>query len=97
METIQLDVGKSSIIRLPSLAMSGYNWSFQVDQKTVIEVAEDRTVAAAENLKAGENLPKKFRVTALKPGTAKLIFSQKRSWEQDTAAISTLIFRVIVS
>lgn len=97
MEIIQLNVGKSSIIRLPNLAMSGYLWSFQVDQKAVVLVTEDRNTTLPGNLKAGENLPKKFKVEALQTGMAKITFVQKRSWEENTAAISTLVFTVMVS
>ncbi|MVN20507.1 protease inhibitor I42 family protein [Mucilaginibacter arboris] len=97
METIRLNAGKSSIVSLKSLASAGYMWSYQVDRKDIISVSEERTDAPSGRLKAGESLAEKFRVQGLKPGTAKLIFSQKRSWEQNTTAISTLIFSVIVS
>lgn len=95
METIKLNTGKSSIISLPSLATAGYLWSFQVDRKDIVSVGQDQSASVSENIKAGESFPEKFRVHGLKAGTAKLVFSQKRSWEQN--AISTLIFTVIVS
>lgn len=97
METIKLNTGKSSIISLPSLAAAGYLWSFRVDRKDVISISEDRSISSAKNVKPGQSFPEKFRVQALKPGTAKLIFTQKRSWEQNTAAVSTLIFSVVVA
>lgn len=95
METIKLNTGKSSIVNLPSLATAGYLWSFQVDRKDIVSVSEDKSTSPSENTKAGESFPEKFRVQALKPGVAKLVFSQKRSWEQNS--IATLIFSVIVS
>lgn len=95
METIKLNIGKSSIVSLPSLATAGYLWSFQIDRKDIVSVSEDKSTSAAENPKPGENFPEKFRVQALKPGLAKLVFSPKRSWEQNS--IATLIFSVIVS
>lgn len=96
MEIIKLSTGKSSIITLKSLATAGYLWSFQLDRKDVVSVSEEKSETTS-HLKAGESLPEKFRLQGLKPGTAKLIFIKKRSWEQNTAAISTLIFSVVVS
>ncbi len=97
METIKLSTGKSSIVTLKSLATSGYLWSYQVDRKDIISVSEEKSNPPSGSLKYGENLPEKFRIQGLKPGTAKVVFSQKRSWEQNTAAIATLIFSVIVA
>ncbi len=97
METIKLNVGKSSTIVLTSLASAGYLWTFQIDNEQIVSVSEDRSPTTSGDVKAGSSFPEKFLVTALKPGTAKLIFVQKRSWEQNKAAISTLIFTVIVS
>ncbi len=97
MEVIKLNVGKSSIISLKSLATSGYLWSFKLDRDDIVSVAEDRDTVVSGSIKAGENFSEKFRVTALKRGSAKLTFTQKRNWEQNTAAISTLIFTAVVS
>jgi len=97
METIKINVGKSSIITLKSLATSGYLWSFHIDHKEIISVSEERSAVPAGTLKGGESLSEKFRIQGIKPGTTKLIFIQKRSWEQDKAALSTLIFSVTVS
>jgi predicted secreted protein len=97
METIKINVGKSSIITLKSLATSGYLWSFSIDHKEIIAVSEERHAAPQGTLRGGESLSEKFKIQGIKPGKAKLIFIQKRSWEQDKAAISTLIFSVVVS
>lgn len=97
METIKINVGKSSILTLKSLATSGYLWSYRIEPKEVISVSEERSAMPSGHLKGGESLSEKFRIQGIKPGIAKLIFIQKRSWEQDKAAISTLIFSVIVS
>lgn len=94
METIKLKTGKSSIISLPSLATAGYLWSFRVDRNDIVSVSEDRA-SSPKNTKPGQSFPEKFRVQALKPGAAKLVFTQKRSWEQNITA--TLIFSVVVS
>ncbi|MEX8547351.1 MAG: protease inhibitor I42 family protein [Mucilaginibacter sp.] len=97
METIHINTGKSSTINLPSLAMAGYVWNFEVEGKEIISVSEDRSTSLSENLKAGESMAEKFIVQALQPGTAKIVFSQKRSWEQNNTALSIHIFTVIVS
>ncbi len=96
METIHINTGKSSTINLPSLAMAGYVWSFEVEGKEIISVSEDSSTLPSANLKAGESMAEKFTVRALKPGTAKIVFTQKRSWEQNNAALSIHIFTVIV-
>lgn len=95
METIKIKVGKSSIITLKSLAAAGYLWGFQVNRKDIILVSEEKPSAPQGNLRAGESIAEKFRIQGLKAGTARLIFTQKRSWEQNQA-VSTLIFSVIV-
>jgi len=97
METIEIKVGKSSTISLPSLATAGYLWIFEVDRKGIVSVSEDRSTSTANPLKAGESLPEKFLIKALQPGTVKVVFSQKRSWEQNKAAVAILIFTIIVS
>jgi predicted secreted protein len=97
METIRIDTGKSSIIKLPSLAMAGYVWNFEVDGKEIISVSEDRSTSTEKDVRAGESLAERFLVRAIKPGTAKVVFSQKRSWEQNNTALSINIFTVIVS
>ncbi|WP_419801626.1 protease inhibitor I42 family protein [Mucilaginibacter sp.] len=97
MEIIQLKVGKNSIISLPGLAMSGYLWRFQADRQDVVSVMAYQDNTSPKNLKAGETLPSKFKVEALKPGSAKIVFTQKRSWETDIAARATLVFMVMVS
>ncbi len=97
METIEIKVGKSSTVSLPSLATAGYLWIFEVDRKGIISVSEDRSTSTSNSLKAGESLPEKFLIKALQPGTVKLVFSQKRSWEQNKSAVAILIFTIIVS
>ena len=97
METIKIKVGKSSIITLKSLAAAGYLWSYEVEKKDVVSVSEDRLATASGKAKPGESFPERFSFRALKPGTAKVVFSQKRSWEQNKAAIAIQIFTVIVS
>jgi predicted secreted protein len=97
METIEIKAGKSSIIGLPSLAAAGYLWNYEVDRKEFVSVSEDRSSLPPDILKAGESLPEKFLIKAIQPGTAKVIFSQKRSWEQNKAAVAILIFTVVVS
>ncbi len=97
METIEIKVGKSSTISLPSLATAGYLWIFEVDRKGIVSVSEDRSTSTANPLKAGESLPEKFLIKALQPGTVKVVFSQKRSWEQNKPAVAILIFTIIVS
>lgn len=97
METIEIKVGKSSTISLPSLATAGCLWIFEVDRKGIVSVSEDRSTSTANPLKAGESLPEKFLIKALQPGTVKVVFSQKRSWEQNKPAVAILIFTIIVS
>lgn len=99
METIGIKVGKSSTISLPSLATAGYLWIFEVDRKGIVSVSEDRSTSTSTSnpLKAGESLPEKFLIKALQPGTVKVVFSQKRSWEQNKPAVAILIFTIIVS
>lgn len=97
METIEIKVGKSSTISLPSLATAGYLWIFEVDRKGIVSVSEDRSTSTSNPLKAGESLPEKFLIKALQPGTVKVVFSQKRSWEQNKPAVAILIFTIIVS
>ncbi len=97
METIHIDTGKSSTISLPSLAMAGYVWNFEVDRKEIVTVSEDRSTLTDTGLKGGESLAEKFLIRALQPGTAKIVFSQKRSWEQNNTALSINIFTVIVT
>ena len=97
METIHINTGKSSTINLPSLAMAGYVWNFEVEGKEIISVSKDRSTALNTNLKAGESIGEKFTIQALQPGTAKIVFSQKRSWEQNNTALSIHIYTVVVS
>ncbi len=97
METIEIKVGKSSTISLPSLATAGYLWIFEVDRKGIVSVSEDRSTSTSNPLKAGESLSEKFLIKALQPGTVKVVFSQKRSWEQNKPAVAILIFTIIVS
>lgn len=96
METIHINTGKSSTISLPSLAMAGYVWNFEVDGNEIISVSEDLPTAANTDLKAGESMAEKFTIQALQPGTAKIVFSQKRSWEQTQTALAIHIFTVVV-
>ena len=97
METIQIDAGKSSTISLPSLAMAGYLWNFEVDRKEIVSVSEDRPTSNNAGLKAGESVAEKFLVRGLQPGAAKIVFVQKRSWEQNNTALAIQIYTVVVA
>lgn len=97
METIHIDTGKSSVISMTSLAMAGYMWHFEIDRQDIISVSEERSASTDINLRAGESLAEKFLVRAINSGTAKIVFSQKRSWEQNNMALAIQIFTVIVA
>lgn len=82
---------------MTSLAMAGYLWQFEIDRQDIISVSEERSAPTDRNLRPGESLTEKFLVLAINPGTAKIVFSQKRSWEQNNMALAIQIFTVIVS
>ena len=97
MEILKLKAGKNSILSLESMATAGYTWSFDTDRPDVITVSAAPPSASANKLLPGESLKEQFLIKAIKVGRAKLVFIQKRSWELEKAAISTLVFYVAVS
>jgi predicted secreted protein len=96
---LTLRVGEEHEVRLSGLATAGYHWSCEVESaQDALAVSkqwaslEDRPDPSAEGTSAEEI----FKITALRPGTATLRFTQGRRWETDTPPLNALVMGVDV-
>jgi predicted secreted protein len=96
---LTLRVGEEHELRLSGLTTAGYHWSYEVEgAQDALAVSkewaspEDRPDASD----VGTSDEEIFRITALRPGTATLRFTQGRRWEKDTPPLNTLVMGVDV-
>lgn len=75
---IKATVGGVVDVRLPSTPTTGYRWHLE-GPPDGLETVEDNFTSTSEKLGAGGN--HSFRLRATKPGSYKLNFALKRSWE----------------
>jgi predicted secreted protein len=96
---LTLRVGEEHEVRLSGLATAGYHWSCEVEGAQDA-LAVSKQWASPEDRPdpsdVGTSAEEIFRVTALRPGTARLRFTQGRRWEKDTPPLNTLVMGVDV-
>ncbi|HLK30382.1 MAG TPA: protease inhibitor I42 family protein [Puia sp.] len=92
---IEIENGSTVLIKLESLATSGYLWDYAVDDTSIIELKKkDNELQSPRTL--GNGGMEVFEVKGLKQGTAKIFFSQTRKWEQGTGAIKSRYYTIQV-
>jgi predicted secreted protein len=96
-ETIELAVGETTEIRLPSHISSGYRWEHQVDSQTgspVVSIAVDDAPRARPSGPGTREPGYVVIVRGETAGTARIEFVLRRSWEQAPAERSYVEVRV---
>jgi predicted secreted protein len=96
---LTLRVGEEHEVRLSGLATAGYHWSCEVEGAQDA-LAVSKQWASPEDRPdpsdVGTSAEEIFRITALRPGTATLRFTQGRRWERETPPLNTLVMGVDV-
>jgi predicted secreted protein len=84
---LDLTVGQSESVVLPSLGTSGYSWQEQVvGDSGVVDVSWVRGFDPGAKLPpVGVSAPETLTVRALQPGEVTLRLQQARPWERDRA------------
>ena len=91
-ETIVLKVGTICEYVLEGTPGTGAAWSFAEDQSegAALVKVEDLGYGEPSGDAVGGPAPYRFRLKALDPGAARLVFVYKRSWETDVWNTQTL-------
>lgn len=91
-ETVMLKVGTTYEYALEGTPGTGAAWSFSEDESEGADIVEVEDLGYGEP--AGEAIggpaPYRFRFKALEPGSARLVFVYKRSWETEVLREQTL-------
>lgn len=96
---LTLSVGEEHEVRLSGLATAGYYWSCDIEgEQDALAVSKLSTFRQdrPDPSNVGTSADEIFRLTALRPGTATLRFTQGRRWETDTPPLNTLVMGVDV-
>jgi predicted secreted protein len=94
---LTLTVGEQHEIRLPGLSTAGYRWSCDVEgDREAVEVTEAWEGHSEDRGAVGTSTEETFTITARRPGSARLLFEQRRRWEADPSPANTLAVRVDV-
>lgn len=99
MSHLTLRVGEEHEVRLSGLATAGYNWSCGVEgEQDVLAVSKLSSLRRdrPDPSNVGTSADEIFRITALRPGTATLRFTQGRRWETDTPPLNAVVIGVDV-
>jgi|SRR5205085_12344325 len=94
---LTLSVGQERTIKLPSAAGAGYRWHARVDDERTVEA--DARFAAAETTAEGKPVFSAHELLTLharNPGTARVTCTQRRGWEDETAALASQTITVTV-
>lgn len=95
-EAIMLEAGTAYEYVLGGTPGTGAEWSFLESESEGAALLEVEAVGYGEPASGliGGTTPYRFRITALAPGSARLVFVYKRSWE--TEAWRTQMLRVTI-
>lgn len=96
---LTLRAGEEHEVRLSGLATAGYHWSCDVEgAEDALAVSKLPTLPQdrPDPSNVGTSADEIFRITALRPGTATLRFTQGRRWETDAPPLNTLVMGVDV-
>ena len=86
MQKINIATGEKTIIQLPDISTAGYSWELSGKYEEIVSV-EKMTKGKSEGTKTvGGQKETSFEITGMKKGKAKLLFQQKRSWEDKVKA-----------
>ena len=77
-----ISVGEPFAVELPSGGATGYEWSVELDDPSVIVIGSVLTPSLDSIGAAGE---KKFEFKAMNHGQCHVVFQLKRSWETEVA------------
>jgi predicted secreted protein len=96
---LTLKVGEEHEVRLSALATAGYHWTCELEGAKDA-VAVSRQWASPEDRPdpsdVGTSAEEIFTITALRPGTVTLRFTQRRRWETDTPPLNSFVMGVDV-
>jgi len=96
MQKLEIKIGETTFIKLESLAASGYLWDYTVNDNSIIHL-EKKANEFKTPPAAGFSGMEVFAIKALKKGTAKILFSQSRKWDNNTEPVKSRYFNIIVS
>ena len=85
--------GKSLVINLDSNPTTGYSWSFDISDETVIRFVKSEYTETGTGVGAGGR--DSFRFIGLSEGTAEINFTYSQQWTEDPAA-NTAQFKIAV-
>jgi predicted secreted protein len=85
-DAIELRVGEERTVILPGLGTAGYRWAPHLEgDPGVAKVHPAGGGAPAPDDAVGASADEAFAVHAIRPGSARIRFEQRRPWERDDA------------
>ena len=80
-QILQIKKDSTTLIKFKSLSTAGYVWNYSIDDSLVVKIEKkDTEFPAMPPKRVGDSGLEVFAVTGLKKGTAKIVFEQKRPW-----------------
>ena len=94
--TYKMKVDEHLTLSLTSLSTAGYLWSYDIENKDIIEIKGVENLNSKPDDAVGRSADENFEVIGKNTGTTKVVFSQRRPWETDGASNSekTITFTV---
>ena len=87
----------TATVTLEGNPTTGYTWVYTLPPETVIrEVSHEYIADTSDKNMVGSGGKFIFTFEAIAAGEADIIFSYRRSWEENTAPEKTIIYRAIV-
>jgi predicted secreted protein len=99
---IEIKVGETYRLRLPSLGTAGYVWTYGIQgNRNLVDVSEARTdevqpIDERGTPLVGASVDKVFKVQALEPGSVTIHFTQSRPWEKDKAPLKEHYLEIFI-
>jgi predicted secreted protein len=97
-DVLNLRVGDEHPVRLKGLGTAGYRWGAVVEGDEGVADVADAGVAELPNRRIGTSADELFTIRALRPGTTRVRFAQRRPWEaDDVPAVEEHVFEIRVT
>ncbi|HEU5046603.1 MAG TPA: protease inhibitor I42 family protein [Rickettsiales bacterium] len=96
MKEVSLSVGDKTRITLPGLGSAGYQWFFEIENKTIASVAKLESDAVDSPRPGASSRDELFEVTAFAAGETIIHFTQKRAFTPAAAPNTTQDIKVVV-
>jgi predicted secreted protein len=96
-DVVTLRVGEQHPVRLAGLGTAGYHWMASLEGDEGVADVATAGLAEPANTRIGTSADELFTIRALRQGTARVRFAQRRPWESaDTPPVNEHIVELRV-